>query len=219
MASGKNLGYAKPLQVVHHQEVSPVARGDGSHVPQTKILGRVDTGHLDGDHRVQSLSHGLAHHIINVALAQQVLEVAIISDEAKTASVGRGDQGQQVAQVAGCDALPDEDVHPQAQLLPGFVQGGALVIGTHTSGHVSVQVLAREARRMAVHRPLTSHADLLQHLGHAEKDAREVHHLSQAQHAGMIQQRGQVGGRELCPGRLHLSGRHTGRQHHVDRQG
>ncbi len=100
-------------------------------------------------------------------------------------------------------------MHAAAQLLARLLELRALVIRSDARSGISVEGQASEARRVAVHRPVAGGLDLGKHLGHAEEDAGEVHHLGEPDHARVLEERRQVGCLERRAGRLHVGRRHA----------
>ena len=157
------------LEVVDDDEVRQIAGGDGPPVVEEVVPGGVVAGHLDGQDGVHPAADGLPDVVVDVALLQQVAGVLVVAAEHAPVGVLGGQQGQQGLQIPGGGALPDHDELAPLQLGDGVGRVGALVVGVDPGGDVGVQVVAGEARGVAVDLlvvGLGGH-DLLQHLGSA----------------------------------------------------
>jgi len=205
---GKDQLGARRIEGGEGEQIGAAARRDGSPVVQPEVLRRVERAHANGRHRVQpTLGNSHADHVVNRAVVEQVGGLAVVGAPADAAAILRRDQWQQRAQVLGVGRLADEDDHALLQLLARLVNGGALVVAADASGNVGVQVAPAQAGAVPVQDAPAVRRDLAQHARIGEDDAGIVHHLSQAQHPGMVAQRRQVGGVEGCARRLHVRGR------------
>ena len=89
----------------------------------------------------------------------------------------------------------------------------------HTRGDVCVEVLPGEPRRVPVDALVLGHRDLVQESLVLAQHSRVVHHLTQAQHPFLPQERVQVEAAQMRAARLEIRRRDARREHHeyVDR--
>ena len=85
-------------------------------------------------------SDGQAEGVVQVALAHEVVGVAVVGGDADAVEVPRGDGGEEVPEVLGGGALAQEDHHAAPELLAGLVGGQALVVREDAPVEVRVQV-------------------------------------------------------------------------------
>ena len=108
-------------QVVEHQQVGTLARGDGATqfvrvaatVVQAKRLGRGQGRHRDGDHGVDTGLDGHAAGVVDHAGRKRVGGSAVVGRKAATASTGGVFQQhrRQVGKVMAAGALAQHDIH------------------------------------------------------------------------------------------------------------
>ena len=175
---------------------------------QQRVLGR------------DALGHGDAAHLVDVALAQQQVGLAVVGAERAALGPVVAHERQQVAQVARVRRLAQQHPGALAALLERLGERRRLVVGRDARGEVGVQLRAVDARRVSVDALALRQRDLRELGGRARDHGREVHHLGQAQHPVARQDLRQVGERERRPRRLERTRRHARRREreHVHRQ-
>jgi hypothetical protein len=202
----------KGIQIVQQQEIGPKARGHGTATRQAEIPGRIDGGHGHGRQRGDPLGDGLAHEAVQVPFPGQIHRIrsSLTRDIVRVFRADKRDEGVQILFGA---ALADHDVHPQAQLFPGLVQGGAFVVRGRSGQDIGVQGPAPQTRRMAVDGTATGGPELTQNGLVPSDHARNIHDLGQPEQP--VRMPGQHGRHILrlkaCPGRGHVRRRHARR--------
>ena len=108
-------------QVVEHQQVGTLARGDGATqfvrvaatVVQAKRLGRGQGRHRDGNHGVNTGLDSHAAGVVDHAGRKRVGRGAVVGRKAATASTGGVFQQhrRQVGKVMAAGALAQHDIH------------------------------------------------------------------------------------------------------------
>ena len=216
-------------QVIEHQQVGTLARGDGTTplvrvaaaVIQAKRLGRGEGRHRDSDHGVDAGLDGHAAGIVDHAGRKCIGRGAVVSRKAAAAGAGRVLQQHrgQIGQVVAARALTQHHIHAAGQLVECLLGNRRLVVGDNARRGIGVEVLAGNERRMAVDLlgwRLVGSIDAGAGLGIGHKDARQVHHLAQTKDIA----------RMLGKKRLHIGGGNDGagllvgqrghaRRHHV----
>ena len=180
-------------------------------------------GGLDGDDGVDAVFvDGLAGDVVDVSLFQQIARVLVVGAEHAALGVLRREQGDQRLEIARGRALADHDELAALQLGQRVFQCGAFVVGIDAGGDVGIQILALEARRVAVDLLVVRLRgdDLRDDLRVVVDDAVGVHHLGQTLHSGVVIERVDGTVVQVRAGFIHRRGRDAGRQHepHVDRQ-
>ena len=216
-------------QVIEHQQVGTLARGDGATqlvriaatVVQAKRLGRGQRRHRDGNHGVNTSLDSHAAGIVDHAGRKRIGGSAVVGR--KAASTGAGGVFQQhrrqIGQVMAARTLAQHHIHAAGQLVERLLGNRRLVVGDNACCGVGVEVFAHNERRMTVDllgRRLVSGVDTSAGLGIGHKDARQVHHLAQAKDIARMlgEKRLHVGGGNHGTGLLVGQGRHA-RGHHV----
>ena len=90
------------------------------------------------------------------------------------------------------------------------------MVRADSGGGVGVQLLTEDARRVAVHMRRPGESELRQLGGVAGDDAREVHHLGDAEHPPAAEEALEVAISERAARRLESRGRDARRSHEVD---
>ena len=109
--------------------------------------------------------------------------MAVVGTQAAAAVVHFLEDGQQVDQVVGGTAFPQEHVHAAGHLLLCFCHGDTFVVIGDAGGDIGVQVPARESRCMTVDDAVLERRQLVQDLQLARDDPHIVHHFRQSPHA------------------------------------
>ncbi len=91
-----------------------------------------------------------ADQAVEVAGLEEVAGGDIVRAQGQARKVARPDQAGEVRQVAADRAFPQEQVHPRLQLFLSFCCLGDLVVRIDARRHVSVEVVPRKARGVAV---------------------------------------------------------------------
>ena len=178
---------------------------------------------LDGDDRVDTVFvDRLAADVVDVALLKQVVRMFVIGAEHAALGVLRREQRGQRLKVPRRRALADHDELTAAQLGQRVLDVGALVVGIDARSDVRVEILAGQARRVAVDLLVVRLRgdDLRDDLGVVVRDAVGVHHLGEALHARIVVERIDGAIIKIRAALVHRRRRDAGRQHepHIDRQ-
>ena len=211
---------AERAEVVEQDAVGAVARRDRAHPRQAVAERRMQRRQQQRDLGRDALGDRDAAHLVDVALAQQQVGLAVVGAERTALGPEVAHERQQVAQVARVRRLAQQHPCALAALLQRLGQRGRLVVGRDARGEVGIQLRPVDARRVPVDALALCQRDLRE-LGRRARDhRREVHHLGQAQHAVARQDPGQVGERERRARRLERTRRHAcgSEREHVHRQ-
>ena len=210
------------LEVVDHDKVREEARRDRAAVVEQEIARGMVARAFDGNDRINARFDGPAHDVVDVALFEQVVRVLVVGAEHAVGVVLRREQREQRVEVAGRCALADHDVLSALELGERVFHGTALVVGVHARSDVGVQVVACEARGVAVDLLVVRLRgdDLFQHLLVGVRDADVVHHFGQALDAVVLVERVDRAVIEYRAGFVERRRGHAGGQHeaHVERQ-
>ena len=211
---------AERAEVVEQDAVGAVARRDRAHARQAVAERRVQRREQQCVLGRDALRDGDAAHLVDVALAQEEVGLAVVGAEGAALGPVLAHERQQIAQVAGVRGLAQQ--HPRAAppLLQRLAQDGRLVIAADAGGQVGVERRADDTRRMAVDPLAGGQRDLRELLGRSGDDGRVVHHLGQPDHAIARQDPRDVLQRERRAGRLERARRHRrrGEDEHLERQ-
>ena len=146
----------------------------------------------------------------------------VIGAEHTPAVIFLRQQGQQRLQVPGGGALPDHNELTPAQLFQGVLHIRALVVGVDAGGNIGIEVIAPEARRVAVDllvMGLRGHD--LRYGGPVRRDdAGEIHHLRQALNPGMLKEAVDIPVVQIGAALVHGGRGNTGGDHktHIHRK-
>ena len=211
------------LEIVDHGEVGQIAGRDCAAVIEQEIARGVVAGGLDGNDGVDAVFvDGLTGDIINVTLFQQIARMLVVGAEHTALGVLRREQGSKRFQIARGGALADHDELASLQLCQRVLHRGAFVVGIDACGDVGVEILALQARRVAVDLLVVRLRgdDLRDDLGVIVDHAVGVHHLGQTLYSGVVVERVDGAVVQIRAGFVHRRGRDAGRQHepHVDGQ-
>ena len=66
------------FQIFKHDQIGLFARRYGAQMVQTKIFGRVQSGHLNRQYRVEPRGNGFTHNRIDMTLCDQLMGMAIV---------------------------------------------------------------------------------------------------------------------------------------------
>lgn len=218
----KDLFHLEILEIIHDDQVCQVAGGDGAPVIEQEVAGRVMAGSLDGDDRVDAVAvDGLADDIVDMALGKEIIGVPVVAAEHAALMVFPVEQRRQRLEIPGGSALTDHDKLAPLELPQRVVQVGALVVGVDTGGDIGIQLLAGQARGMAVDLFMMCLGgdDLFDDLLIASDDADVIHHLRQALDAGIVIEHVDGPVVQRGSGFVHRRGRDAGGQHepHIHR--
>ena len=211
------------FEVVDDGKVGQIAGRDGAAVVQQEIARRMVARSFDGDDRVDAVFvDGLAADIVDVALLEQVVRMLVIGAEHAALGILRRQQRSQRLKVPRRRALADHDELSAAQLGQRVLDVGALVVGIDARSDVRVEILAGQARCVAVDLLVVRLRgdDLRDDLGVVVRDAVGVHHLGEALHARIVVERIDGAIIKIRAALVHRRRRDAGRQHepHIDRQ-
>ena len=181
MASQIDLIDDKALQIGHQQKIGPIARHDGSPPGQSEMPGRIDRSHGNRPMRWQTMGHRLSDKDIKVPFPGQIHRVAVITDQGKMVRRIRRDQTDQRVQILFRAALADHDMHPPAQFVPGFFNGGTFVVRPRAGHDIGVESCPAKPRCMAIHGMSQTCPQLAQHAFLPGDDSGKIHDLGQAQ--------------------------------------
>ena len=210
------------FQTVHHAEVGQIAGGDGAPVVELIVPGGVVAGHLDGNDRVHTGGNGPPYNVINMALFQNVVGMAVVTAEHAALIILRRQQGQQSIQILGRCTLPNHNVLTQTQLGQGVLHVIAFVVGIDAGSHIGGQVFIPDAGGVAVYLLVVGlgRHNLLQYHGVGGDDAGIVHHFRQTVDSGVLVEGVNGPVVQHRAGLIQGRGRDAGGQHkpHIHRQ-
>ncbi len=170
------------LEVGQEQQVGHVAGRDGAVLPQAVPERRVDRPHhervLGGDAELDRA----ADDVVHVPLLGDVLGLAVVGAEGEPVRPELRDERDERLEVPRGGRLPHQHPHPRAEALAPLLGRVALVVGADACCRVGLQAGPEETGRVPVHvRRLEP--ELLELVRVAGDDAREIHHLGEADHA------------------------------------
>jgi hypothetical protein len=131
--------------------------------------------------------------MIQMAALKQILGMAVIRHQQSAAQGGGSHRRQEVGQVLGQAALADHHRETQTQLLLGFGERCALMVGADARQAIGIQVFPGKEGGVAVHRPPGKQGDFLKNPGVPGYYAGKVHDFRQSQDPGMTAVRRQIG--------------------------
>ena len=138
------------LEVVEQHEVGAQAGRDRAAVEQAVAARRVQRRHQQRVLGRDPLGDGDPAHLVDVALAEQQVGLAVVGAERAVLGPVPRHQRQQVAQVARVRRLADQHPHAAAALLERLCERRRLVVGADAGGDVGVERAAGHARGVAV---------------------------------------------------------------------
>ena len=222
LALFKDHFHLEVFQTVHYAEIGQIAGGDGAPVVELIISGGVVAGYLDGNNRVYTGGDGPTHNVVNMALLQNVVGMAVVTAEHAALIVLRRQQGQQRIQILGRRTLPNHNVLAQTQLGQCVLHVVALVVGIDAGSHIGGQVLFPDAGGVAVNLLVVGLGchNFLQCHGIGGDDTGIVHHFRQTVDSGMLIEGVDGPVVQYSPGLIQGRGRDAGGQHkpHIHRQ-
>ena len=138
------------MQVVQHDEIRQVPRRNRAFVVQQEVARGVVAGNLDGQNRVCAEGNRFADDVVNMPLVQQVVGVLVVGAEHAAVRILLRQQRHEGFEILRRRAVANHDELPLAQFFQCVVNGVALVVGIDAGGHVRVERLAGQPRRVAV---------------------------------------------------------------------
>ena len=195
-------------EVVEQHAVGAVAGGDRPDARQAMAERRVQRRQQQGVLGRDARSDRDAAHLVDVALAQQEVRLAVVGAEGAALRPVLAHERQQVAQVAGVRRLAQKHPRPAPPLLERLGQLRRLVIAADPGGEIGVELPADDGRRVTVDPLARREGDLRELLGRTGDDGGVVHHLRQADHALAREDPGDVLQRERRARRLEGARRH-----------
>ena len=203
------------IEVVDDDKVGEEARRDRAAVVEQEVARGVVARAFDGDDRVDARFDRPAHDVVDVTLFEQVIRVLVVCAEHTVGVILRREQREERVEVARGRALADHDVLPALKLGDGVLDGAALVVGIDAGCDVGVQVVAREAGRVAVDLLVVRLRgdDLFKHLFVTVRNANIVHHLGKPLHAVVLVERVDRAVVEHRTGFVERRRRHAGGEH------
>ena len=204
------------LEIRQEQEVGLVAGGDCAEMPEPVPARGIDRGKHDGIFGRDAGGNRLTHHAVDVAVLGDVLRVAVVRAERDAVGSELLHQRQQGVKVARHRRFADQQPHAVAKALASFLRRERLVVGANPRRCVRVQRLSEETWRMPVDMHAGREPKLLE-LGVVRiDDAREIHHLREAEHAPPAQKALEIPGQQRTARRLENRGRDRRRRHEVE---
>ena len=188
----------KALQIGENDEVGALAGRHAAHVcVDAEHLGGVDGRELERRHGVGAGGDARAQGAVHAALGDERVRVVVVGAQHDQARVDA--RGEDLRQVAGKrepgGAVAGLDVHAHAELGHDVVGRDGLVARADAGGDVGVEAAVGLGDGVVTGHALAG----LEGLGHlvlgvllAAEDAREVHHLAEADDVGPVH-----GGRDL----------------------
>ena len=141
---------AERAEVVEQDAVGAVARRDRAHPRQAVAERRMQRRQQQCVLGRDALGDRDAAHLVDVALAQQQVGLAVVGAERAALGPELAHERQQVAQVARVRRLAQQHPGAPAALLQRLGQRGRLVVGRDARGEVGVQLRPVDARRVPV---------------------------------------------------------------------
>ena len=144
----------------------------------------------------------------------------IIGHQHTAAAIRLPEQRQQAFHVLRRSALAHHDILPAPEFFHRLVDIGAFMVRLHPCRDIGIQLPAAEQGCVPIDLFTGSIAiaDLLQDLFIGAHGAVGVHQFCQPQHPGLLVIGAQVLGFQHSAGFVQTRGRHTGRQHKIDRE-
>ncbi|MBT9160630.1 MAG: hypothetical protein DDT24_00607 [Chloroflexi bacterium] len=203
----------KTSEIVEHHQVCPIARSYCPQSAQPEVFRSIDGGHLNGPDGVESPVYRLSHHGVDVAIAQEIGATAVVYHKEASLEGPVGNQREQGIEILLGGAFTNHEMHSPIQLLPGLIDGGALVVGVDPRAEVGIQSASGETGGMAIDNPAPEKPELGPDTRIAADHAGEIHHLAKPDHVLEIHDFLQFFSVEPGTGGLQMSGRHTGGGH------
>ena len=178
--------HAEVLQVLEKHQVSTLTRCDAAQLAlHLEARGRIDGNHLDGLDGFDAFLHRQAQDIVEVAMEQQGVRVAVIGDEtAETrVNIAPDNGGSEIVQVVPGRPLANLGIHAQARLDHDIFGTHRLMAGAHARGDVSVEPAVALGHGVMPRHDLACTqgcADLVHGVVGSREDAGVIHHLAQA---------------------------------------
>ena len=178
--------HAEVFQVFKKHQVSTLTRRDTTQLAlHLEARGRIDGNHLDGLDGIDAFLHRQAQDIVEVAMEQQGVRVAVIGDEAAETrvNIAPDNGGSEIVQVVPGRTLANLGVHAQARLGHDILGTHRLMAGAHARGDVGVEPAVALGHGIMPRHDLTCTqgcADLVHGVIGSREDAGVIHHLAQA---------------------------------------
>ena len=210
-----DLVHGKVDQVIGKDEIRPEAGGYGPTVLEVIAVAAVDRRHADRLDGVEVSPYGEAHVVIDVPLLEDRFGLAIIGAEAAPPDIGRGDPAKQRQHIMARRAFAQEDVHPPPDTLMHLLDALTFVFSEDADASVGIKRPVDDLRAVPVDDLARSpcRQDLLQHLIISCDDTGVVHHLTEAEDAGMGKRFGDILRPDLRTTVLKRCGWYTGGHH------
>ena len=180
------------MQVGENDQISAATGRNRAEMMQTEVIGSVDRAEANRRDRINPIGDSDAHHMINRAFINQAGRHAVVGAEAEAAVILHVDQRQQRAQIVRGRAFANEDGQAEAQLFAGFIDGGAFVIAVDPSSDISVERLAPDGGAVTIEDAIPEQIELVEDAFIAVDHAGIVHHLGEAEHPLIIEQRREI---------------------------
>ena len=182
--------HAEVFQVLEKHQVSALTGRDTTQLAlHLEARGRIDGYHLDGLDGIDAFLHRQAQDIVEVAMEQQGVRVAVIGDEAAETrvNIAPDNGGSKVVQVVPGRTLANLGVHAQARLGHDVLGTHRLMAGAHARGDVGVEPAVTLRHGIMPRHDLACTqgcTDLVHRVVGSRKDAGVIHHLAQAHRIG-----------------------------------
>jgi hypothetical protein len=110
-------------------------------------------------------------------------------------------------------AFAQQNVHAEPQLFPGFGYGHGLMIRSHSSQGVGIEIFAVQARGVTVNAFAFAGLDFGEFAFLPKKNARKIHEFRHARHAIIADHQFQIIGRDAGAGGFQVRGGNSTRKH------
>ena len=178
------------FQILEENHVGPASRRQGPHAIEAIVAGRVCRGEPKGEGRVKPARDADPQMFVQVSDLGEVRRISVVRREHEPVLPTGGGKGKKGFEVVFRAPLAHLDEHAEAEFFLRFFQVGALVIGFDPRGGVGEELVSRQSRGVAIHGEpsLLRGGNFPVDLGVRVNDAWIVHHLTQGDHVGHLQQ-------------------------------
>ena len=206
-----DAGWLEVREVLEAEHVGLVPGREPAEVVEAVVLSRIRRGENERVLDANPGLHGETDAVVDMTLVQESVGFAIVRAERHACGSVANNGRDQGCQVARRGSFAHEDPHSLPPLLLGFFEFGAFMIRLDPGREVRVELAPHNAWGVAVDAPSAGRGDLRQHLWVARDHAREVHDLGDSDHAGIVEEFGEVGVIEFCTWALERRGGNTTR--------
>ena len=204
--------HVEARQVIDQHEVRSASGRDGPPIPQVEVVRRRERRQAKGHEGVHALLDHDAQLGVHVPRVPDVARRGVVRHDHAARGQERVllQQGEERPQVGEGGALAHHHPHAAPQLLPRLIEVHALVVRRDARGEVGVQVLSRNARRVARQDDVARRRHLAPHVRVSLDERRVVHHLPQVGAPPLLKHLPNGHHVQLIPGRFKSGCRDAG---------